>query len=50
MGLQCREEGPVTEMNEGAMPNPDNIKVIMEHSFKEKTEALCLEKTDIGRK
>lgn len=25
------------------MPNPKNIKMIMEHSLKEKTEALCLE-------
>lgn len=24
------------------MPNPNNTKMIMEHSLKEKTEALCL--------
>lgn len=37
-------------MSVGAMSNPDNINIIMEHSLKEKTEVLCLEKTAIGRK
>lgn len=29
-------------MSAGTMPNPDNIKMIMEHSLKKRTEVLCL--------
>lgn len=34
----------------GTVPNPDTIMMIMEHYLKERAEALCVEKTDAGRK
>lgn len=49
-GITVQDDKPCGWDESGARSNPDNVKMIMKHSLKEKIEVLCLQKTDIGRK